>query len=321
MRTIGLTSIRTKIARGASLPSGLPSAVALPRCWDSTTAPVRRFFQDVNYGSTEVSRAVEEARLNQRRVALERQSANLVREYVTYNADVSAHIRCQNSGASLLCGSVQAQIPCLTRATQPVRNFFQDVNYGASEMQRATEEVRLNQRRVELQRRASELSQEYAAYNADVTSFLHYNYARRPNTSLYLPQPAGWTDPNGTGLWTPDNSEPWPNPASVQSDGRSTPAQNYSPANVTPAQQLPASQPGNFNPNAGVNPNHSYVPVQQQVYPPVPTQVLPSPQPNGNYQPVSREHSLLYNDGMGNWNAPGYIPAYTASQPGPAYRF
>jgi len=77
----------------ASLFSGLPSASAVPPCWDSTTAPVRRFFQDVNYGSTEVSRAVEEARLNQRRVALERQSANLVREYATYNADVSAHIR------------------------------------------------------------------------------------------------------------------------------------------------------------------------------------------------------------------------------------
>jgi hypothetical protein len=78
---------------GATLLSGLPSASAVPPCWDSTTAPVRRFFQDVNYGSTEVSRAVEEARLNQRRVALERQSANLVREYATYNADVSAHIR------------------------------------------------------------------------------------------------------------------------------------------------------------------------------------------------------------------------------------
>lgn len=77
----------------ASLFSGLPSASAVPPCWESTTAPVRRLFQDVNYGSTEVSRAVEEARLNQRRVALERQSANLVREYATYNADVSAHIR------------------------------------------------------------------------------------------------------------------------------------------------------------------------------------------------------------------------------------
>jgi len=197
-----------------------------------------------------------------------------------------------------------------------VRNFFQDVNYGASEMQRATEEVRLNQRRVELQRRASELSQEYAAYNADVHSFLHYNFARQPNTSLYLPQP--YSDPNGTGLWTPNNSEPWPNPASVQSDGRSTPVQNFAPANVTPAQQLPAYQPGNPNPNVGPNPNQSYVPVQQQVYPPVPTQALQ--QPNGNYQPVSREHSLLYNDGMGYY-APGYIPAYTASQPGPAYRF
>ena len=59
----------------ASLPSGVPAARALPPCLESTTAPVRHFFQDVNYGSTEVGRALEEARLNQRRVALERRSS------------------------------------------------------------------------------------------------------------------------------------------------------------------------------------------------------------------------------------------------------
>ena len=81
------------LAVGACILSGTPPASAIPSCWDSTTAPVRRFFQDVNYGSTEMGRALEEARLNQRRVQLERQSANLWREYATYNADVSAHIR------------------------------------------------------------------------------------------------------------------------------------------------------------------------------------------------------------------------------------
>ena len=94
----------------------------------------------------------------------------------------------QNSGDLLLCGSVQAQFPCLSNATQPVRRYFQDVNYGAGEMQRATEEVRLNQRRVELERQHVELQWEYAAYNADVSSYLHYNFNRQPNTGLYLPQ-------------------------------------------------------------------------------------------------------------------------------------
>jgi hypothetical protein len=192
----------------------------------------------------------------------------------------------------------------LSNATQPVRRFFQDVNYGAI-MQRATEEVRLNQRRVLLERQAAELTQEYSEYNADVHAFLHYNFSRQPNTSLYLPQP--FADPN-TGLW---NSEPWPaGSASVQQNLRST---------VAPVPQQPASQPGYHNPVVPPIPIQGYSPVQQQqVYPPIPTQVLP--QPNGAY-PVSRDQSLMYNNGeMGYWNAPGYIPAYTAAQPGP-YRF
>ena len=48
--------------------------------------------------------------------------------------------------------------------------------------------------------------------------------------------------------------------------------------------------------------------LQQPVYPPVLTQVLP--QPNGTYPPSPREPSLMWNDGY-----PGYIPAYTASRP------
>jgi hypothetical protein len=115
-----------------------------------------------------------------------------------------------------------------------------------------------------LERQAAELSQEYSEYNADVHAFLHYNFARQPNTSLYLPQPS---DPNS------GYSEPWPSPASVQSNSNVSPVQNYT---------QPASQPG-YNPARNLNPNQTYVPAQP-VYPPVPpvpTQVLP--QPNGAY--------------------------------------
>ena len=184
-------------------------------------------------------------------------------------------------GASLLVSSAQAQIPCLSTATQPVRRFFEDTRYGAGEMQRAADEVRLNQRRVELERRTVQLSQEYATYNADVHSYLHYNFVRQPNTSLFLPQPTGLWSPNSTGAYP---SEPWPaNPTSVQS------------GHQAPVQQAPQAPP-------------------QQVYPPVPTQVLP--QPNGVYNPLQREQSLMYND----YGYQRYIPAYTAQQPGP-YRF
>lgn len=54
-------------------------------------------------------------------------------------------------GASLLSGAAQAQLPCWDAATTPVRRLFQDNRYGAGEMQRAMEEIRLNQRRVELE--------------------------------------------------------------------------------------------------------------------------------------------------------------------------
>lgn len=130
-------------------------------------------------------------------------------------------------GVSLLSGTALAQWPCLSAATAPVRNFFQESRYGAGEMQRAADEVRLNQRRVELERRATQLAREYAEYNSDVGAFLHFNFAREPNTSLYLPQPTWASDPTSTG-WRP--SDPWPS-SSVQAK----------------PQQLPASQPG-YNP-------------------------------------------------------------------------
>jgi hypothetical protein len=38
----------------AGILSGTPPARALPPCLESTTAPVRHFFQDVNYGSTDM---------------------------------------------------------------------------------------------------------------------------------------------------------------------------------------------------------------------------------------------------------------------------
>jgi hypothetical protein len=164
-----------------------------------------------------------------------------------------------------VCG-VQAQL--WDAAKETVRQKFERDNYTASEMQRARDEVRLTKERVELERKTQLLAREYVEYNANVTAYLNYNFAKSPSANLYLPVPAGLIDPNATGLFIPAECYPT---SSVST------ASSYNPNRVPTL--APAFQPG-------------YAPseqIQQQSYPPVPTPA--APQPSGNYTPATRDNN------------------------------
>jgi hypothetical protein len=285
---------KTKISQQASQRG---HAYQFP-CLTNATQPVRRFFQNTSYGAGEMQRATEEVRLNQRRVELQRRATGLAQEYT--------RLPSLNSAVP----------PCLESTTAPVRRFFQDVNYGSTEMNRALEEARLNQRRVALEREQANLAREYATYNADVSAHYRYN-APRNNASLYLhPDPAS------------ANSECWV-PPSVPATPSSLPR---SPSSSGPLERLPAVQGRPWN-NGNAQDSQRYraqqpplqyddgvsPAFQQREYrqpptyrelpvcpplPPEPTQVLPSLQPGRAYNSMPRgEDTILY---QGRLYAPLY---------------
>lgn len=148
-------------------------------------------------------------------------------------------------------------------------------------MQRASAEARLTKERVELERKTQLLAREYITYNANVSSYLNYNFSRQPSASLYLPVPAGLIDPNATGLFIPGE---------CYSTSSVSTASSHNPHRVPTL--APAYQPGSPAFQPGYAPSEQ---IQQQSYPPVPTPA--SPQPSGNYTPATRDNNGLQLNG------------------------
>jgi hypothetical protein len=73
---------------GACLLSGAHAQ----NLWDAATEPLRNAFQQDRYAASEMQRVRDEARLTKDRVELERKTQLLAREYITYNANVSAYL-------------------------------------------------------------------------------------------------------------------------------------------------------------------------------------------------------------------------------------
>jgi hypothetical protein len=209
-----------------------------------------------------------------------------------------------------VCGPAQAQ-SCFNTATTPVCRWWQDWRYSSNALERATEEARLQNRRVQLQRKAADTAREYAAYNADVQTFLYYNGG--PSTTLYLPQnPAQSYEPAGEA--TPPQQQvqyvPVPVPVPVQVQQAQVPlnyapqnyAQNYPPvqalqnpyqAAYPPAQAYQNQPPVNYQQPAQVPPQQA---ASSTPWPPVQA----APQPVQNQQLSPRDG--LYGQQVGPWH-------------------
>ncbi len=87
--------------------------------WKAATDPVRNLFQQDRFTASEIQRARDEARLTKGRVELERKTQLLAREYIEYNANVSAYLnysaaRQSNASALYLPAPVGLIVPNAT---------------------------------------------------------------------------------------------------------------------------------------------------------------------------------------------------------------
>jgi hypothetical protein len=185
-----------------------------------------------------------------------------------------------NLQAGILSGTPPARAlpPCLESTTAPVRHFFQDVNYGSTEMGcMMPASINVGSLwNVKVQTSGEVI-------HADVSAHIRYN-GLDDKANLYLPMPSGVGDPTGAYCHP---SECWV-PPPVSAAPNSLPRSPSSSATTT--QRLPNVQerPREYDDTPAVqqqpyrqSPSYRDYPVYPPL-PPEPTQVLPSPQPDRN---------------------------------------